>query len=222
METNDYLGTLRSHWRVIASCVLLGVLLGALVSVSATKSYTATAQLFVSVKYYGGPAGGTVAGINSTSDFALAQVQSYARLAESPQVLIPAGKRLGSSIDSGRISAISPLNTVLIDVSANGSKASVAAAEANAVAAQLAAFIPSVETRLPDGSESVKATVTKPAAIPSDPTSPKVELNLGLGFLLGLATGLGLAMIMGQAAGGRGNATGGKAEPTSAGTGSGS
>jgi uncharacterized protein involved in exopolysaccharide biosynthesis len=216
METNDHLHNLRSHWRVIASCVLLGVLIGTLAAVASTKSYTATAQLFVSVKFYGGSSGGTVAGINSTSDFALAQVQSYARLAESPQVLIPAGRRLGVTIDSGRISAVSPLNTVLIDVSSTAPKAAAAAAEANAVASQLAAFIPSVETRLPDGSKSVKATVTKPAAVPSSPSSPNVKLDVGLGLLLGLATGLGLAMVLGQASGGRREGTG--AAPSGTGT----
>ena len=203
METPEYIESLRARWRLVAACTLIGLLLGALVAVASPRVFTATAQLFISISYYGGDKGSPLAGINSTSDFALAQVQSYARVATSPQVIGPAERTLGRRIDSGRIQASNPPNTVIIEVSASGDTAAAVAAEANAISSQMAQYIPRVATRLPDGSPSVRATTIQPARPPSEQASPNIKIDLAVGLLAGITGGLGLALILGQAGIGR-------------------
>jgi capsular polysaccharide biosynthesis protein len=105
------------------------------------------------------------------------------------------GSGHGLSIPRGDISATNPPATVLIDVTATSKWPGSAKTEADLVAHRLAAFIPKVAPRLPDGRVSVTAMVTQPAIRPASPSSPRAKLNFAIGLLLGLAGGLALALI---------------------------
>ena len=90
----------------------------------------------------------------------------------------------------------SPLDTVLVVVSAKDGDPQVAAGIANAVARRLAVLIQDLETPLEEGNMSpVKASVVQTAIAPLAPTSPRPLLNLALGFLLGAAAGVGIALL---------------------------
>ena len=45
------------------------------------------------------------------------------------------------------------------------------------------------------GASLVKVSVTQPAALPTSPSSPRVKVNLALGLLVGLALGVGGAVL---------------------------
>jgi non-specific protein-tyrosine kinase len=66
---------------------------------------------------------------------------------------------------------------------------------ANAVATQFTEVIKGLET--PEGATQalVKASVVKPADVPTVPVSPRPKINLALGLLVGLALGIGLAVL---------------------------
>jgi receptor protein-tyrosine kinase len=92
------------------------------------------------------------------------------------------------------VSADSPLNTVLIDVTAEDGNARRAARISDAVARQLGTTIEDLE-KPRSGASPVVVTLIQPATAPSNPASPRPRLDLGLGLLVGLALGLALAVL---------------------------
>ena len=195
MSPKQFLQMLGRRWLTIAACLLAFLALSAVVALLSPKKYSATAEVFVTVNYF---AGAQPPGINSTSDFGLAQVQSYVHLATSPQVLIPARAVLGKAVPKSEITATNPPNTVLIDVVSTSSNAVRASRQANVVAKQLTRFVPKVAPRLPDGRSAVEMRIVQPATVPADPSSPNLKLDLLLGLLLGLASGRGIALVKEQ------------------------
>lgn len=195
MDLQDYLRVLRKRWRLIVVATLVALAAAAAVTYQMKPSYAATAELFVSTRN----APGDIAGVYTGQQFAQAGVTSYADIVTSPQVLAPviASLHLPMTVTqlSHEISASSPLNTVLLDVKASDRYPARAQAIANAVASQFASVIEQLETPTSGGASPVKVTVVQPAGRPAAPVSPRKKLNLGLGFLVGLAIGVGGAVL---------------------------
>ena len=192
MDPNRFLTMLRRRALSLLACTAAGLALAGAALIATPERYTATAQVFISVNFF---AGSQPPGINSTSDFALAQIQSYTKVATSRMVLGPAGAALGHKIPAAEITASNPPSTVLLDISSSSSAAETAASQANAVADQLVGLLPRIETRLPDGRSSVKATVLERAAKPSSPSNPSASMYLAVGLFLGFSAGLALALV---------------------------
>jgi succinoglycan biosynthesis transport protein ExoP len=190
----EYITTLRRRWRVVLAVVLAGLLAGAAVAWLTPRSYTASSRSFVTV---GGDAGRST-DIVQDSQFTLQRVKSYTKLVSSPQVLQPVidDLGLGMSVNELRhkVSAESPLNTVLLDVTATDGNAQRAARIADAVSRQLATTIGGLE-KPRTGTSPVVVTLVEPATVPSSPASPRPVLDLGLGLLVGLAVGLAIAVL---------------------------
>jgi len=199
MDSRDYLKALGRNRLWIAVPVAIGLALAVAASLMTPKRYDATAKVFVSVNYFAGDPASQPPGISSLSDFALGRVQSYAKLATTPAVLVPASKAVGRPIDGGSVTASNPAGTSLVQVTASGDDAARAALDANATARSMIAVIPGLETRLPDGRSTVKATLVEPASAPSSPSRPQPLLYLALGLVLGLASGIALATLREQA-----------------------
>jgi non-specific protein-tyrosine kinase len=96
---------------------------------------------------------------------------------------------------AGRISASAPPDTVLIDISVRDGLPTQAMAIANAVAAQFAQVVGSLESPGRGLPSPVSVTVVRPAELPVAPVLPRSRLNLMLGLVLGLALGIGLALL---------------------------
>ncbi|MHB2022009.1 MAG: tyrosine-protein kinase domain-containing protein [Mycobacteriales bacterium] len=195
MDLQDYLRVLRKRWRLIVVCTLVAVAAATAVTYEMKPSYAATAQLFVSTRN----APGDIAGIYTGQQFAQAGVTSYSDIVTSPKVLAPVISSLALPMTvsqlSHEVSASSPLNTVLINIKATDRYPARAQAIANAVAAQFATVIEQLETPTSGGASPVKVTVVQPASRPTAPVSPRKKLNLGLGLLVGLAIGVGGAVL---------------------------
>lgn len=201
MDSRQYVAALgrRRAWVVVP--VVIGLALALAATLTTPKRYEATAKVFVAVNYFAGVPSSQPPGINSASEFALGRIQSYAILATTPAVLEPASKTAGAKLDGGSVTAFNPPNTSFVQVTASNGNATTAARSANAAAAELIAVIPKVETRLPDGRSTVNATVVEKASPPSSPAQPKPLLYILIGLVLGLASGLGLAIVRDQAFG---------------------
>jgi capsular exopolysaccharide synthesis family protein len=108
--------------------------------------------------------------------------------------------RLGLTVDglASEVSVSNPPDTVLLEIAVTDTDPQRAAAIANAVGDQFATTIAAIETPNDGGSAPVKITTTQPAAVPTAPSSPRIELNLALGFLVGLAFGVGVAWLRDQ------------------------
>ncbi len=194
MELQDYLGILRKRWLSIVVLTVLATGAAVAASLLTAPSYQATTQVYVSVQ-----GGTTTSEMLQGANFTRQQVTSYAKLVTSPLVLSPVIDELGlderAETLAGRVTADSPLNTSLIDISVTDPNPAIAAAIADAVAAKFTTVISDLERPEKGGPSTVKISVVRGATAPLSPSSPKLKLNVALGLLVGLALGVGLAVL---------------------------
>jgi len=84
---------------------------------------------------------------------------------------------------------------VLINVTVKNASARQAQRIADAVGQQFTTVIAQLEAPEGGGTTPVKISVVQPADLPTAPVSPKLTLNLPLGLLVGLALGIGAAVL---------------------------
>ena len=173
---------------------MLGVLAAGLMSLIATPTYTAHTKLFVAIQ-----GSGTVTELQQGNTFSQARVQSYVQTVETPVVLQPVIESLGLSMTPAelatQIEASAELDTVLINIAVSDPSPAQSAAIARAVADSLIDTVGNLESSDAGGSSPVRLSVVTPAAAPTSPASPNVQLNVALGLLLGLASGAGIALV---------------------------
>ena len=196
MSLRDYVHVLRKRWRIIVAVLVVCVLLGSLYLLSSTKTYEATAQIFVSTA---GAQDTTAADLAQGNTFTQARVQSYTSVANSPTVTTVVIKQLGLKMTpdalAREISADAPLNKVLINLHVTDRDPAQAAKLANAVAAQFSKVVETLEQTTATRLSPVKLTVTHPAQVPVGPASPRPKLDIAVAVLLGLVLGLGFAFL---------------------------
>ncbi|MBN6190655.1 MULTISPECIES: polysaccharide biosynthesis tyrosine autokinase [unclassified Microbacterium] len=197
MELRDYVRILHRNWILILVLLLLGLAGGAGYAALQQPKYVASTQLYVSVRTEGAATGDLVQG----TTFARQMVTSYVDVVGTALVLEPVIEELGLDDSvaelSGRITATTPLNTVLIDVSATDGDPERAAEIANAVAVSFQDAVQNTleQPAVEDAVSPVRITVTEPAEVPTAPTSPNVRLLVILGGIIGLALGVAVAML---------------------------
>lgn len=194
MEFWDYLRVLRRHWITIFACIMLGLTAAGAASLAIRPTYTAQTQLFVAIQN-----SGTVQELQQGNTFSQARVQSYVETVGTPAVLKPAIDALGLEITPAElgksIEAKADLNTVIISISAVDESPSQAAAIAQVVGDSLVKVIERLESPTQGGTSPVKLSVVTPATAPTEQSGPNTQLNLALGFLTGLALGVGFALL---------------------------
>lgn len=194
MELSDYLRIFRRSWRLIVAVVLATVAVAALLTALMPREYRAEAELFVSTA-----GGDSVSDLVQGGSFTQRQVATYADILTAPVVLAPVIEDLDLAESANalarRVTASVPPNTVLIDVAVLDHDPVQAAEIANTVAAQFTETVQELERTSSDVESPVKATIVRPATVPTDPDSPDPVRNLALGAVLGLLLGLGLAVL---------------------------
>jgi capsular exopolysaccharide synthesis family protein len=194
LELSDYLRVIRRNWILIAASTMLGLLIAAAATLAVAATYTARTQLFVAIQ-----SSGSVSELQQGNTFSQARVQSYVKTAKTPAVLQPAIDSLGLDTTpealASRIEASADLNTVLINISAVDSSSVQAAAIAQAVSDSLIEVVDRLEKPSKGGTSPVRLSVITPATAPTVPSGPNGKLNLLLGFALGLAAGIGGAVL---------------------------
>ena len=193
MEPNEYLSALRKRWLAIIIVGLLGAGAGIALAVTATPTYKATSKVFVALTR-----GDTVTELVQGSTYTQNLVESYAQLATMPVVLDPVVAKLALHSSSSNlaksVSADTPLNTVIIQITAVDKSPAGAARIANAVAAQLAITVQSVSPKNASKAAAVKLRTVAPAQAPTASSTPNVPLLVGTGLALGLALGVVFAL----------------------------
>lgn len=197
MELRDYVRILHKSWVLIVATTLLGIAAAAVVSLTTKPSYEAHTQLYVSVRSESQGSGELVQG----STFARQSVQSYVSIVSTESVLAPVIEKLGLdetvSELAERVTASTPLNTSLIDITVAGTDPVETAEITNAIGASFIYLVQDdLEAVEGDPSASpVKLKTVQSASVPEGPVSPRVTLNLALGALVGLALGVGIAVL---------------------------
>lgn len=194
MELQDYLRVFRKSWILIVVLTALGGALGLTYALLATPTYTASARVFVSTS------GATTASdLQQGNSFTQQRVKTYAELVTTASVLQPTidALNIDTSVSKlrGQVSANAPLNTTVIDVTVSNADAVFAATLATEAANQLIDVVEHIETTNVSLGSPVRLTVVQEAEVPKAPTSPKKSLDLILGLLLGLAAGIGIALV---------------------------
>ena len=197
MDSLQFLQTIKQRWYLLAGSVAATLLLAIVLSAASPINYQATSSLFVAVTAEGAQSPNQ-GNLLASSPFLDSQIQSFIQFASSPTVTDAAAKEAGAPIPAGSVTATASPGTYVINLTATAAKPLTAKLRANAVAKQLAKYIPSVATRLPNGTPAFAVTIVKPATVPSSASSPRWSMNLALGLLLGLAGGLALLLILGQ------------------------
>lgn len=196
MELREYATILMKNWVLIVIAAILGVAAGAGFSLLATPEYQSRTQLYVSVRSGAGTTSDMVQGAN----FSRQIVNSYVDVIKTGVVLEPVVNELGLEMSASalgsHITAASPADTALINITATSPSPQQAAEIANAVGES---FKNVVQTELePDresGMSPVNLTTTQVALEPSSPVSPNVMMNILLGLLVGFALGVGIAVL---------------------------
>ncbi|ROR36433.1 polysaccharide biosynthesis tyrosine autokinase [Curtobacterium flaccumfaciens] len=186
---------LRRGWIAMMVGALLGAGSGAALAYVTVPEYQASTQVYVSVT-----------GATNSSELAQGgtaaeqKVQSFANVAKSARVLEPVIRQLGlheSAIElARRVSAQTPIDSVIVTISVVDPDPDQAARIANSVGSSLSKVITTeLEQPTADGVSPFRIETIQPAIAPTHPTSPRVAVNLAGGLALGLTLGLGIAVL---------------------------
>ncbi|KHL02968.1 polysaccharide biosynthesis tyrosine autokinase [Sinomonas humi] len=193
MELRDYIRILRTGWVLVVVMALIGVAAASVFSILSKPQFKASAQVFVSTQ-----SGGTVQDLVQGSTFTQQRVKTYAGLVTTPIVLLPVISNLHLSMTADdlakSVTATAPLNTTLIEISATSTDPVQAANVANGISESLTNVVQNIEST---GTQSaqVKLTRVQEAEVPSAPVTPNVPINVALGLFVGLALGIGAAVL---------------------------
>ena len=193
VELQDYLRILRKRWMTIVITTLVVVGLAAAVTALQTKQYASSTQFFVSVS------GADTTQLQQGSTFTQERVKSYAQLLTTPRALTPVAEELGGGATAGdlakKINVTTPPETVLLEVEVTDTSPEQAQEIANAVGEAFPKVVSEIEQPEGNGSSPIKVSLVRPAETSDSPVSPQPLRNLGLGAVLGLLLGLGLAIV---------------------------
>ncbi|MGW5341642.1 polysaccharide biosynthesis tyrosine autokinase [Streptomyces sp. HUAS TT3] len=207
MDLHGFLKALARRWPTVVVCLVLAIGAALAATSLSTPVYEARTQLFVATR-----TGDDTAQLNQGQSFTQARVQSYAAIVTTRQVTRPVVEelRLRTTPEelASRITAVAPLNTVLIDITVRDTEPKRAARIANAVAQRFSAVVERLEapkyapgsersrsSRTGDAASPVSLGVTQEAVAPVGPVSPRPLLNLAAGVLGGLLLGAGLVAL---------------------------
>jgi len=195
VELRDYIRILRKSWVLIVLLTLVAVGAASTFSILQTPKFSATSKVFVSIQ-----SSGTTSELAQGNSFTVQRVKTYSDLVATPIVLLPVIGSLGLPFTSDElketVTASAPLDTSIIDITVTDTDPVRAAETANAIADSLTAVVAEIETPLgADAVSPVKLTRAQQATVPSVPVSPNVPLNIALGALVGLALGVGIAVL---------------------------
>ncbi len=174
---------------------VIGGLAGFGLSQLATPTYAATTTLYFSINY-----GASGSDLNQGSSYAQAQMLSFAELARSARVLAPVVSSLDldgtASQLASNVSATTPPNTVVLDITAQSSSASQAAHIADGVAQSLISTVKDIAPHDADGRDTVSVRTVQPAEVPTVAVAPNIRVNIVAGVLIAIVLALGLVYLI--------------------------
>jgi capsular exopolysaccharide synthesis family protein len=197
MELRTYLRILRAHWLGVLLLTVLGVVVAFGWTLLQPRVYTADAGGYVAaVRAEGSNDAGSAL---VAENLAKAKVTSFLDLGSWRSVAQHAIDELGieTSPESlvNRVRVTNPADTVNIKVEASASTPEGARDLAQAWIRGMATEIETLESGDGEGVAAVELVPGDSARLPSAPTSPNTRLALALGGLVGLALGIGYAVL---------------------------
>jgi capsular exopolysaccharide synthesis family protein len=194
VELKDYLRVLRMRWRLITVVALLAVAAATMVSLLTTPVYQSNVKFFVRAAN----SDGSIANAYTGSLFTQQRVKSYKEFITSPTVTEAVVARVGiegltPEQVASKLSADANLDTVNLNLHGTD-RDPLRAQQITQVAAET--FQEYVGTL--EGSGASVSPVALDIVLPANvgqQIAPRPKLNLALGLLVGLALGVGLAVL---------------------------
>ena len=195
MDVRDYLRIIRAHWIGIAVSLILAVTVAFGWSAVQPRVYTADANgLVVSVNAVGDTVSSSVG-----NSLALSRVKSYVQLGSWRSVAERAIAELGLTVSPEslvqRVRVSNPLDTVIIEVTADGPTPEEARDLASAWVRSMQAEIERIEVGDSAGPASMRLEAADSARLPTSPSFPNTRLALAIGAVIGLAVGVLYAFL---------------------------
>lgn len=194
MDLREYFRVLRRRWLIIVACLLLGTAVGALIIIRSTPQYAATARLFVST-----PSSDANAQAYQGGLFSQQRVTAYADLIKGSTVAekVIAELQLDETPAAlvAQISAVAAPDSVILQVTATDPDPARAQQLAQTTAEVFADFVAELENPANPAESPITANIVDAAGLPTSPVSPRPLVTIGLGGVLGLLVGLGLAWL---------------------------
>lgn len=185
---------LRRRWMGILSLTMVGLLGGLTYAWTAPVTYQSTAGAFFSLV-----SGSSASDLVQGSTYAQNQVESFAQLAITPEVLQPVIDRLDLPESAAQLArqveVTVPTGTVIVEVRVTDGSAARSARLADAVITSLSDVVERIAPQDEAGDPTVVATTVSPAEVPTSPASPNVPFALATGLAAGLLAGLGLGWL---------------------------
>lgn len=196
MTIQDYLRVLRRNLVLILSLTVIGLSIGTVVALTTPTRYSASTELFISAQ-----AGtNTPAELNLARSYAQQAATSYVEIISSSLVLQPVIDDLGldSTVSelASSVNASAATASTAITVTVTDENPGQAARIANAIGESFTTVVAEQLERPIDSRPSIVRIDTLEAAqVPTSPAAPNVRLIVILGALLGLAAGIGVAVL---------------------------
>jgi len=195
MDFEKLVEMLRKGWLLLGAASVLGGLVGTVATVLITPEYKASTDVYVSVT-----------GATNSSELAQGgsaaeqKVQSFANVATSERVLEPVIKTLSLKMSTAqlaeKVSAQTPIDSVIVTIAVTDESPKRAAAIANATGKSLSTVITDeLEQPSPDGTSPFRIETIQSATVPTHPTSPRMSVNITGGLAIGFMIGLGLTTL---------------------------
>jgi capsular exopolysaccharide synthesis family protein len=196
VDLRDYLRVLRSRWMLITAITLIGVGAAAVATLATTPQYRSTTTVLISA----GDAQTGVGAAYTGSLLSQQRITSYVDIARSRAIARAVVKQLGLTLSPdvlvSKMSVDNPSGTVLLDLSVTDPNPSQAQRIAAAWVDQLTQEVNRIEEVGANGTSLFTVSVVEPATLPTTPTYPRPKLNLALGLVVGLAVGVGTAVLL--------------------------
>ena len=194
MDLREYFTIVRNRWLLIGAVTLATIALAALATWRVTPQYASSTGLFISTSQVSDDSQAL-----QGSQFSIQRVQSYAKLVSQSQIMSRVVDRL--ELDETpkqlgeKVTATAALDTVILTITVTDESAERAQQIAQTTAEVFVGYVGELETPPGQDQATIKATVVDQAQVSNSPVSPQPLRNLGLGLVLGLLLGAGIAIL---------------------------
>lgn len=194
LNLHEFLRALRTRWLTVLASVLVALIAAVVATLLTTPLYQASTRLFVSTT--GGQSMNDVYQGNRLSQDRVASYTEIIRGETLAQRTIDK-LNLDMSPDQlrAKVQATSKLETVLINVSVTDESPVRARDLANALSDEFVVMVRELETPDPGVRPDARVVVEQRASVPQSPVTPKKGRNIAGGLAVGLALGVGLALL---------------------------
>jgi receptor protein-tyrosine kinase len=194
LKLQDFAKLLRARWLIVCVTLAASIVVAVVVTVMTTPLYRASTRLFVSTE-----SGSSLAEAYQGNRFSQERVKSYAELIKGQTVAQRTIDKLGLDMSAaelqGKVTASAKLDTVLINVSVLDESPVRARDIANSLSDEFVVMVRELETPEPGATPDARVVVEQRASIPDHPVTPDTTRNIGMGIILGLVLGIGLAVL---------------------------